>query len=578
MAKDLRNGTMTNPHLSEDLKEKALNQCKAIAGSHRVIAACLYGPLVCGYAKGESDVNVLLVVDEHPRRVWGYLKSLGEISAFILTVDQRIFERDVEQGWLGEFVAQNISVPYIPLINGEYLWHQEVKLKRRIAWEILENLFLEFPELSKELLIEAEYFTYDTVMRKARLFPSLAYGFLNMLREDLKEKNLGLMMRGYSEALKAMAEEGWLASSNGYFKITPKFSGAVKGRRLPVPVPVSLKAIRRATSINILSFFPKMMRPFVHDQELFEESHPDVKAEELISLLEDPKKHLFVSTPFGPVALSDKTTIEDFVRKAVPGGGILDMKIEEMGGVLNAVYLLTFWGNQGEQRVVVKKFRDWRGFKWFPLTLWTLGTRTFAVLGRSRLEREYAINQYLRNRGFPVPKVLHVSLPEHLIFEEFIEGENLAETVKQNLSKGWEYGEEASLMREVGKEIATAHGLGVALGDCKPENFIIGKDGKTYFLDLEQAARDGNQAWDIAEFLYYSGHYAPPLSSADATEFLATQFLQGYLDAGGKAETVKKAGSVQYTKVFSIFTQPHLILAISNLCKKLGRKDAPTSL
>jgi len=573
VAKDLRKGAMVNPHLSEDLKEKALNQCKAIAGSHRVVAACLYGPRACGYAKEESDINILLIVDEHPMRLWGYLKPLGEISAFILTVDQRIFEKDVEQGWLGEFMAQNISVPYIPLINGEYLWHQELKLKRRIIWEILENLLLEFPELSNELLIEAEYFAYDAMMRKARLFPPMAYGFLNMLREDLKEKNLGSMMMGYSEALKANIEEGWIAPSNRYFKITQKFSGAVKRRRLPVPVPVSLKAIRRATSINVLSFFPKMMRPFVQDQELFEKSHPDIKAEGLISRLGDPKKHLFVSTPFGLVPLSDKTTIEDFVRKAVPGGGILDMKIEEMGGVLNAVYLLTLLGNQGEQRVVIKKFRDWRGFKWFPLTLWTLGTRSFAVLGRSRLEREYAINQYLRNQGFPVPKVLYVCLQGHLIFEEFIEGENLAETVKRILSKEQEYEEEASLIREVGREIAMAHGLGVALGDCKPENFIVGKDGKTYFLDLEQATRDGNQAWDIAEFLYYSGHYAPPLSSADATEFMATQFIQGYLDAGGKTETVKKAGSVQYAKVFSILTQPHIILAISNLCKKLGRKD-----
>jgi len=578
VAKDLRNGAMASSHLSEDLKEKALNQCKAIAGAHRVVAACLYGPRVCGYAKGESDVNVLLIVDEHPMMLWGYLKPLGKISALILTVDQRIFERDVEQGWLGEFVAETISVPYIPLINGEYLWHQEVKLKRRIVWGILENLLLEFPELSKELLIEAEYFAYDTMMRKARLFPPMAYGFLNTLREDLKEKNLGLMMRGYSEALKAGIEEGWITPSNGYFKITQKFSGAVKRRRLPVPVPVSLKAIRRATSINVLSFFPKMMRPFVHDQELFEESYPDIKAEELISRLEDPKKHLFVSTPFGLVALSDKTTIEDFVRKAVPGGELLDMKIEEIGGVLNAVYLLTFRENNEEQRVVVKKFRNWRGFKWFPLTLWTLGTRSFAVLGRSRLEREYAINQYLRNQGFPVPKVLHVSLPEHLIFEEFIEGKNLAESVKRILSKEQEYGEEASLIREAGRKIAMAHGLGVALGDCKPENIILGRDGKTYFLDLEQATRDGNQAWDIAEFLYYSGHYAPPLSSADATELMATEFLRGYLDAGGKAETVKKAGSVQYAKVFSIFTPPHIILAISNLCRKLGKKGAPTSL
>ncbi|MEM2936586.1 MAG: hypothetical protein QW231_05360, partial [Candidatus Bathyarchaeia archaeon] len=88
VAEGLRNGAVASPYLSEDLKEAVLNQCMAIAGSKKVVAACLYGPRVCGYARGESDVNVLLIVDEHPMKLWGYLKTLGEISAFILTVDQ----------------------------------------------------------------------------------------------------------------------------------------------------------------------------------------------------------------------------------------------------------------------------------------------------------------------------------------------------------------------------------------------------------------------------------------------------------------------------------------------------------
>ncbi len=271
--------------------------------------------------------------------------------------------------------------------------------------------------------------------------------------------------------------------------------------------------------------------------------------------------------------MSDETTIEDFVRKTVPGGEVLDMKIEEAGGVLNAVYLLTFQRNHEEQKVIVKKFKDWYGFKWFPLALWALGTKTFAVLGRSRLEREYAVNQFLHSQGFPVPTILYFNPKQRLIFRDFIEGENLTKIIKRIISsKKEEVTAEAALVREVGRKIAEAHRLGVALGDCKPENIIVTKDGKTFFVDLEQATRNGNgnQAWDVAEFLYYSGHYVSPISPANAAVLIAKEFIKGYLEAGGKRETVKKAGFARYTKVFSIFTPPQVLLAVSNICKKTG--------
>jgi tRNA A-37 threonylcarbamoyl transferase component Bud32 len=223
--------------------------------------------------------------------------------------------------------------------------------------------------------------------------------------------------------------------------------------------------------------------------------------------------------------------------------------------------------------VVVKKFKDWVGFKWFPLALWALGTKSFAVLGRSRLEREYALNQFLHSQGASVPRILYVSPQQSLVFQEFVEGENLVDIIKRIMANEKEAEKEFALIKEVGRKIAEAHRLGVALGDCKPENVIMTKEGKLFFVDLEQASRDGNQTWDIAEFLYYSGHYIPPLASAHPAELIAKSFIEGYLDAGGKKETVKKAASPRYTKVFSIFTQPHVILTLSNLCRKTGEKE-----
>jgi tRNA A-37 threonylcarbamoyl transferase component Bud32 len=559
---------MSNQIFSEDLRKNVIDICTRIANppESQIISACFYGPWACGYTDEKSDVHVLLVLSNYRPKLRSYLKPLNGNNAFVLAVDRRAFEGDVEQGRLGEFVAEKITFPYEPLINKEYLRRQEVRAKKRVVWELLENIVLGFPELSHELLIQAEYFMYETMKRRAQLFLPIAHSFLNMLRKDVRRKNVESMMRGYLEALNELAKEKQITFSNGYIKITRKLIDTIRGRKLRLPL--FLKSFQRAALHHILNVLPKMRRLLTQDEDIFMKTHQEVKAETLTLQLEDPKKYLLIPTPLGFATLSDKTNIEDFVRKVVPGGEVLDVKIEEIGGVLNSVYLLTFKRNHEKQKVVVKKFKDWYGFKWFPLALWTLGTKSFAVLGRSRLEREYSVNQFLHSQGFPVPRILYVSPQQSLVFKEFIEGKILTEIIKRIISSKEKSIVEVALVREVGRKIAEAHMLGVSLGDCKPENIIVTKDGKTCFVDLEQATRNGNQAWDVAEFLYYSGHYVSPISTADAAATIAKEFIGGYLEAGGKQETVKKAGSARYTKVFSIFTPPQVLLAVSNICKR----------
>jgi tRNA A-37 threonylcarbamoyl transferase component Bud32 len=245
--------------------------------------------------------------------------------------------------------------------------------------------------------------------------------------------------------------------------------------------------------------------------------------------------------------------------------------LKNLGGVFNDVYLLTLTKNGEEQKFVVKRFRDWSNLKWLSITLWSLGTASFAVLGQSRLEKEYAINKFLHSKGFAVPKIFYISPQKRLIFQEFIEGKKLEETIKRTFSAN-KTTEDVALIKKAGQRIAETHSLGVSLGDCKPENFIVSKD-EIVLLDLEQASRDGDQAWDVAEFLYYSGHYSPTMFATSATDIIAKSFLEGYLEAGGKKETVKKAASARYTKVFSLFTPPHVLLAISNVCQKMGKES-----
>jgi len=498
-----------------------------------------------------------------------YVKVLDARNIIVYAVDEWVFERDVDRGFLGEALAGKMIFPYVSLMNGNYLHLQEVKLKKRLVLELLETLVLDFPELSYEFHIKPEYFMYGSMLIRARLFPPMIYGLLNFMRKNVRKRNMELVMRGYSEALKELEEENAVAFSDEYVKISQKFADEVRSRKVRF---INLfKTAQRTLFTSLLSIFPTALNILSQNRENFLKFQRNAgENSKLIHQLEDPHRFLYVPTARGLVPLTSKMDIEPFAREVLSPSEDAEVKIEEIGGVLNDVYLVKAVAKDKERKIVVKRFRDWSSFKWFPLTLWALGTRTFAVLGRSRLERECAINQLLYSKGFAVPKILHVSHANRLVFMEHVEGENLGEVIKRivNMKNHQRITEDPGVISKVGEKIADVHALGIALGDTKPENLMVGQNGEIYMLDFEQASRNGDKVWDIAEFLYYSGHYVPPFVGTSSAELITKTFIKGYLKAGGDVKLVKKAGNPKYTKVFSIFTLPLTILAISNICRK----------
>ena len=559
--------TAMTTHLEEKAKEKILEICNNIAGSRRIVSLCLYGPWVSGYADTETDINVLMILDPFIVRFNTYFENLGDNKISILTVNHSDFERDVDKSWSGEFFAQKLTIPYEPLLNENYLRFNEVKIKKRIIMELIDKLISEFPESSHEFLIKKEYFMYEIMLRKAKIFPPITYSYLNMMQDNLEQKNIETIMTGYLQALEELKNEGVIFYSSDYLKIKDDYIHSFKKRRLKLPL--FIKSIQRFMLPPLISVFSESASSYIQDQRLYSKFHKNFTTSELISRLKDPKSFIFLPTPMGNVSLSDKSGIEDVARKIIPNGEFSKMKIKSIGGMFNDVYVLIVTKNGVEQKFVVKQFLDWSNLKWISLALWSFGTTTFSVLGHSRLEKEYAINHYLHSKGFPVPKILSVSHKNRLIFQEFIEGKELVNNIKRILISN-KSSTDLVLIKDVGRKIAEAHNLGVSLGDCKPENFIV-TDDSFFILDLEQANRDGNYAWDIAEFLYYSGHYSPPMSSAKGASVLSRYFIEGYLEAGGKKETISEVSSAKYTKVFSVFTPPHVILAISNVCQKMGK-------
>jgi len=552
--------------LSSQSKGEILNICRELAFPYDIVAASFYGPHICGYADEKSDLNVLLIIKSPKSILKCHIETINETNLSLLMVDQKTFELDVKEDRLGGLLVENILIPYESLVNGDYLWDQEVEAKKRIVIEILGNLVLEFPQMSHELLVKPEFFMFEAMMRKASLFPPITYRFLNMLRSESRERNQEFMMRGFTAALEVVGDDGCLTVSDEYVKISKDYINAIQRRRLRVVN--FFRIVRSGILRHTFKIFPGMMRSFMEDYRLYNERFKESLSGIPLFRLEDPDRYIFIPTPLGPISLSDKITIEDFVRRTVPNGQALEVNIGKLGGVLNTVYMLNFQREAKEQKIVVKVFKEWYGWKWFPLALWALGTRGFAVRGKSRLEKEYATNRFLSDHDVHVPRIIYISPKERLIFEEYVDGANLAKMIKQICESEENRSNLTKIIKQVGRQIAKVHELGVAIGDCKAENIIITADGEIYFVDLEQAERGGDQAWDIAEFLYYSSHYASP-SSVNATETLTRELIEGYLEAGGKTENVKKIGSPRYVKVFSFFTPPHLIFATSNVCKEI---------
>jgi Kae1-associated kinase Bud32 len=552
------------------LHQQILEFCRHVAGSASITAISLIGSYPAGMSGAKPTLEIIVVIRDFQPRLMSYVKIVGGRNIIFFAVDQWVFERDVDRGFLGEALAGKLIFPHTDLRGETYLHTQEILVKKRLIIELLENLVLSFPDLSYRLHIKPEYFMYEVMLSRVRIFPPLAYGLSNFMNGGAPKKEAERVFKGYMEALKQLEKEKKIILSDGYVIIPKKF---VVESQNPIVRFINIsKNAPRTLFTSFFSTFPQLLNFFSQNTEalLKLQNFQWKKDADLARRFVDPQKYLFVPTAEGLVSLTDRVNINAFARKTLLNGAAGEIKFQPIGGVLNDVYLIKAYPNGKETKVLVKRFKDWSGFKWFPLSLWSFGARKgFAVLGRSRLARECTISEFLRCEGINVPKILYINHGERLVFMEYIEGEDLSNAIKRIATAKAKKKTEKDLAKiaEVGEVFAKVHSLNVTLGDTKPENVIITPDGEIYLLDFEQATHDGDKTWDIAVFLYYAGHYLHPLYSDSKAESIAKAFVSGYLKAGGNVNTVKKAGAAKYTRVFSVFTMPSIIAAMSKVCK-----------
>lgn len=558
-----------------DIQRQILDFCRHIAGSYTIVAICQSDNAI-QKPSSNSTIQILEVILNFQPKIMSYVRIIDGRNIIIFAVDKWVFEGDLTRGLLGEALASLLLFPYTAVVNPDYLSAQEISLKKRLILESLENIVLNYPEYSYTMRIKPEYFMYEIMLSRVRIFPPMAYSASPFLRGEVGKEKVALVLQGYLKALEQLTKAGIILHSKNEIMISETFVQTSKKPR--VRIINTIKTAPRTLFTSFFGVFPQFLNFLSQNYEAF--SHfqifPWRNGSDVRKKFIDPLKFIFVPTTQGFVSLADKLDIRGYVKKVL-SPNFNKINVNKYGGVLNDVYLIKASTDHLEKKILVKQFKDLSSFKWFPLSMWSVGARSFSLLGKSRLERECAINELLNREGFNVPKIFHVSTNERLVFMEYIEGKSLSAFIKKiALAKEKEsLDAELDLIEQVGEIYAKVHTLNVVLGDAKPDNILISKSGKLYLIDFEQAGRNGDKTWDVAEFLFFAGHYLQ-LNSESKAEAIVKAFINGYLFAGGDFNVIRFAGATKYTRVFSVYTLPNVLLAMANICKKtksLADKD-----
>jgi tRNA A-37 threonylcarbamoyl transferase component Bud32/predicted nucleotidyltransferase len=537
---------------------EVIKKCIAkVAKGRAVVAACLYGSKAAGYARPDSDLDLLVVLEKYQHLVkYVYLRELAkEVSALI--VDRSALERDARGAFLGEFVAGRLLHVYIPVAGAEVLAKVERVYKRRIILEEVQNIVDFANVLSSEILFPLEYVAFSKIRHRALLYPSASYSYYRTYAGG--GPNLEFALDGYSRALEdIVAEDANLFVKHGdLLRISEKRVLVEKEGKTRLKLSKKLQefgsyfvqtyAGRRIWHLAVKEAESKIRRHTRHQATL-----PGFMA---------CPKGAYWRLPEGRLIVDSKDWLDDL---ASPLGKYSIAKMRRLGNFNSRTMLYVIEHGSGEYKIAVKELAKSKAVKWAALSVWTAPVKRFKVNPLYRLGSEYKAIRYIRSLGLHTPAIEALVLDRKILVTQFIEGITLADVIRYCI-KG---NDDAGLVGEAGTQIAKIHNTGSTLGNVKPKNVIVsGND--LYFTDLEQFVfQGGDPAWDLAQFVSWS---LKGTRNSGAAAAIAREFLQGYVDVAGTENVARMAKSRRYIESFYPVLAPLVARAIKKEIKEIAK-------
>lgn len=541
---------------------EAVKKCIGrVAKNSKVAAACVYGSKAAGYARPDSDIDLLLVLEQYPFAIkYAYLHENGmEVS--ILVLGKQALQADASSGSLGEFAVGRLLHIYEPIENEPLLRSIELTYKRRVIREVLQEIIDSASIMGTEILFPLEYIVFSKIKQRISRYPAAAYSYYKTYAASpTAAQNLQFALRGYRDALTDLVLEDpeLFSQVDGLMQISAGAISVDSGK-------ARLRFEHRIQQVSSYFVHTYAARRVMH--LMFKEAESKLlrRAREKVEMPQymlSPEKQYW-RLPEGLLISSSK----DWIQELADSRSWHNFKIVQkrrLGNVNSRTILYVIRQGGRDYGIVAKELARAKSVKWAALSIWTSPVKHFKVGPMFRLGTEYKALRFLRKLGIATPTIESVVLDERLLVTGFIDGDSMADVIGRSMA-----GKEASqLLRLAGSQIAKVHNSGASFGNIKPKNVIV--DGqRLYFTDLEQFLfSNADQAWDIAQFICWD---LKGTRDADAAGMIAREFLDGYSKASKDPVVIGKlAKSRRYVESFF----PVLAPAVSRSIKAEIRSAA----
>jgi tRNA A-37 threonylcarbamoyl transferase component Bud32/predicted nucleotidyltransferase len=525
--------------LSEDERATLVGIASSLMDPAKTSAIAAYGSKVAGYSRPDSDYD-LIIVSKRFREGIRYRYIDSPVAASALIVDEHMFEQDASSSFLGEFVVGRLLNVYEPVLNPELFRRFEVLYKRRVLVEALLELSSDYGEFAGRFMVPYEYFLFDKLHRRAAIYPPALYSYVHTYTCALGEQNKAISTEGFAAGAKELQSRGFVITGPQGVRMVPE---KLKGDAFTQVASLFSVTARGVTQYAVHGYAGRV-GPSVFSREALSKLRRMRESPPPFTPLETPRSLLRLEE--GKVIPDASLLVEELAR--LLGFGTYSTQERDIGEPYSTTRVLTFTEGDRTRSVVVKNYTDVRSLKWALLGIWASATNRFSTAPISRMDREYAMTLRLKSIGVLVPSIVALAPSERILVKDFVDGKTLATMINAFL-KGTS--EEVEPISAYGEVMARVHGEGLALGDAKPSNVIVSGEG-LYLTDLEQSVPGGDQAWDIAEFLYYTAKLS---NRDDAMRRVAASFLDAYARSGQKGNIAKAKGQ-KYLSPFRPFLTP----------------------
>jgi tRNA A-37 threonylcarbamoyl transferase component Bud32/predicted nucleotidyltransferase len=514
----------------------------------KISGLATYGSKVAGYARPDSDYD-LIIVSKRFREAVRYRYVDSPVPASALIVDEEMLVQDAISSYLGEFVVGRLLNVYEPLTNAELFRSVELEYKKRVLVEALLELSSDYGDFGRHLLVPYEFFLFDKLHKRAAIYPPALYSYVHTYTCPQGEENKALSVSAFASAAESLQSRGFLMTAAGGVKLVPEKLKADAFTRFQSMFSLTARGVTQYA----VHGYAGRVGPSVFSREAISKLRRMRETPPPFIPLEQPRSLLRLEE--GTVIPDASLLIEELAR--LLGFETYSTKERDIGEPYSTTRVLTFRDTSHEKSVVVKNYTDVRSLKWALLGVWASAANRFSTSPISRMDREYGMTLKLRTMGVHVPTVLAVAPAERILVKDFVAGSTLSSIIN-TLLKGAPDG--MGPVSAYGTVIAKVHSGEIALGDSKPSNVVVTKDG-LYLTDLEQAIPGGDQSWDIAEFLYYTAKLS---NREDAMKRVAIAFLDSYASSGDKSK-ISKAKGQKYFGPFRPFLTPGMAKMLREL-------------